>query len=133
MEDRTSDLRLSRYFLTLAAVWVIFMTGRIYPQFGDTLRIEGRLTTLSDYVDETCAQRIGPAAASCRQEAWDTGSRLVAREQGKSVLLVEAPLLGYLLAYLPLRWAISRVKERSLRDVSAKGMRLEQTPHDNDC
>lgn len=110
-----SDLRLSWFFLVLAIVWVIVMTVRTYPQFGDTLRIEGRVTTLSEYVDETCTQRIGPAAASCREEAGDTGSRLVAREQGKSILLVEAPLLGYLLAYLPLRWAINRVKKRALR------------------
>ena len=118
--DVSSDPGLSRYFLVLAVVWVVVMTLRIYPQFADTLRIEGRLTTLSGYVDESCAQRIGPAAMSCRQEALDTGSRLVAREQGKSVLLVEAPLLGYLLAYLPLRWAIGRIKERSLR--TGKGM-----------
>lgn len=122
VQDVPSDLRLSRYFFILAAVWVVVMMVRIYPQFGDALRIEGRLTTLSAYVDESCAQRIGPAATSCRQEALDTGSRLVAREQGKSVLLVEAPLLGYLLAYLPLRWAISRVKERSPR--AGRGMAI---------
>ncbi len=108
------------------------MTVRIYPQFGDTLRSEGRLTTLSEYVDESCMQRIGPAAASCKEEAWDTGSRLVAREQGKSVLLVEAPLLGYLLLYLPLRWAIRRVRTDRRASAPLEGWRLEQTPHDDD-
>jgi hypothetical protein len=104
--------RFSRYFLALAAIWVIAMTWRIYPQFGEALRIEGRVMTLSDYVNESCAQRIGPAAASCDQEALATGRRLVAREQGKSVLLVEAPLLGYLIVYLPLRCAIDRLRGR---------------------
>lgn len=121
-EGRSSDLRLFWYFLLFAVVWVIVMTVRIYPQFGDMLRIEGRLTTLSEYVDETCAQRIGPAAASCRQEASDTGGRLVAREQGKSVLLVEAPLLGYLLVYLPLRRAINRVKKGAPQERGGRGM-----------
>ena len=130
-ESRDRDLGLRRYFLVLAAIWVIVMTARIYPQFGDTLRIEGRLTTLSEYVDESCTQRIGPAAASCKGEAWDTGSRLVAREQGKSVLLVEAPLLGYLLLYLPLRWAINRAKTGRRPSAPVEGWRLEQRPHDN--
>ena len=126
--SRGGDLGLSRYFLILAAIWVIVMTVRIYPQFGDTLRIEGRVTTLSEYVDESCAQRIGPAAASCKEEAWDTGSRLVAREQGKSVLLVEAPLLGYLLLYLPLRWAINRVKTDRAREGAGRGMAVGADP-----
>jgi hypothetical protein len=95
-------VRLSRYFVVLAAVWMVAMTWRIYPQFGDTLRIDGRLMAFSDYVEENCGQRIGPAARSCLAEARDTGHRLVAQEQGKSVLLIEAPLLGYLI-YLPLR------------------------------
>jgi hypothetical protein len=107
--------QLSRYFIALAMIWVIAMTWRIYPQFGDALRIEGRVMTLSDYVGESCAQRIGPAATSCDEEALETGRRLVARQQGKSVLLVEAPLLGYLLVYLPLRMGIDRLRGRRLR------------------
>ena len=131
LKGRGHDLGLSRYFFILAAIWVIVMTARIYPQFGDTLRIEGRLTTLSEYVDESCTQRIGPTAAICKDEAWDTGSRLVAREQGKSVLLVEAPLLGYLLLYLPLRWAINQVRTDRRAGAPVEGWRLEQASHDD--
>ena len=88
------------------------MTWRIYPQFKDTLRIDGRLMSYADYVEESCGQRIGPAAASCFAETRDTGHRLVAREQGKSVLLIEAPLLGYLLIYLPSRAVLDRLRGR---------------------
>lgn len=101
-------MRLSRYFIALTAIWVAVMTWRIYPQFGDTLRVDGRLIGFADYVEESCGQRIGPAAASCLAEARITGRRLVASEQGKSILLIEAPLLGYLLVYLPVGWAIGR-------------------------
>ena len=79
------------------------MTWRLYSQFGDTLRIDGRLMSYADYIEESCGQRIGPAAASCLAEARNTGRRLVAQEQGKSVLLIEAPLIGYLLIYVPAR------------------------------
>ncbi|MGO8918422.1 MAG: hypothetical protein ACLQJR_21185 [Stellaceae bacterium] len=103
-------MRLSRYFIVLTAIWVTAMTWRLYPQFGDTLRVDGRLMGFADYVEESCGQRIGPAAASCLSEARITGRRLVASEQGKSVLLIEAPLLGYLLIYLPLGWAIRRLQ-----------------------
>jgi hypothetical protein len=107
---REGGVRLSRYFMVLAAVWVVAMTWRIYPQFPDTLRIDGRLTSFADYVEDSCHERIGPAAASCLAEAQITGRRLVASEQGKSVLLIEAPLLAYLVIYLPLGWIIRRVQ-----------------------
>ena len=101
-------VRLSRYFIVLTAVWVIAMTWRLYPQFGDTLRLNGRLMSFAEYVEESCGQRIGPAAASCRAEAQVTGRRLVASEQGKSVLLIEAPLLVYLVVYLALGGVLHR-------------------------
>jgi hypothetical protein len=103
---------VSRYFGVVAAVWVIAMTWRIYPQFKDALRIDGRVMTIADYVDETCGQRIGPNAKSCSEEAWATGRREVAREQGKSVLLIAAPLLGYLVLYMPVRLAVTHVAQR---------------------
>jgi hypothetical protein len=106
--SKEDHVRLSRYLIVLAALWVAAMTWRIYPQFGDALRVDGRLIGFADYVEESCGQRIGPAAASCLAEARATGRRLVASEQGKSVLLIEAPLLFYLLIYLPLGWAIRR-------------------------
>jgi hypothetical protein len=109
-DEGGKDVAFSRYFASLAAIWVIAMMWRVYPQFGDTLRLDGRLMTFSEYVDEICGQRVGPAAASCIEQARGTGRRLVAREQGKSVLLVVAPLLGYLLLYRPLRLALERLR-----------------------
>jgi hypothetical protein len=100
---------VSRYFVIVAAVWVVAMTWRIYPQFKDALRIDGRVMSFADYVEETCGQRIGPNAKSCIEEAWATGRREVAREQGKSVLLIAAPLWGYLLFYTPLRFAAAHL------------------------
>ena len=94
-------VRLSRYLVVLCAIWVIAMTWRLYPQFKDTLRIDGRVMSYADYVAERCGERIGPAAQTCLGEARSTGRRLVAREQAKSLLLIEAPLLAYLLIYLP--------------------------------
>jgi hypothetical protein len=77
------------------------MTWRIYPQFGDTVRVDGHLTTVDDYIDETCGERLGPAAETCLAEAHETAQRLLRREQGKSVLLIEAPLFAYLMVYVP--------------------------------
>jgi hypothetical protein len=109
--SREERVSVSRYFIILAAVWVVAMTWRIYPQFKDALRVDGRVMTFADYVDESCGQRIGPNAKSCIEEAWATGRREVAREQGKSVLLILAPLLAYILAYVPLRSAAARLGE----------------------
>ncbi len=95
--------RLSRYFVILSTVWIIAMTWRIYPQFKDTLRMDGRLVTLDAYIEESCGQRIGPDAATCLEEARATGHRLLAREQAKSVLFILALPLGYLVLYLPPR------------------------------
>ncbi len=94
-------MRLSRYFLLLVTVWVIAMTWRIYPQFGDGLRIDGRVASVEQYVDDSCAQRVGPAAQTCLAEAAGEAQILLRREQGKSILLITAPILLYLLAYLP--------------------------------
>jgi hypothetical protein len=108
----SSAFRLSRYFVILSAVWVLAMTWRLYPQFKDTLRDDGRLVTLEAYIDDSCGQRIGPGVASCLDEARTTGRRLVAREQGKSVLLIEVPLLAYLLIYVPARLALDHLARR---------------------
>ena len=103
---------LSRYFVILSTVWMVAMTWRIYPQFKDTLRVEGRLVTLDAYIDESCGQRIGPDAASCLEEARAKGHRLVAREQARSVLFILALPLGYLVLYLPPRLALDRLARR---------------------
>ena len=106
---------LPRSFLVLAIVWVAAMTWRLYPDFKDTLRIDGRLASLTDYIEDSCGQRIGPSAATCLEEARSTGRRLVAREQGKAILLIEAPVLGYLLVYLPLHFLAGRIGRWRLR------------------
>jgi hypothetical protein len=101
-------VRLPHYLLIFAAAWMIAMTWRVYPQFKDMLKVEDRLVTLDDYVEESCGQRIGPAAASCVGEARLTGRRLVARQQGQSLLFVVAPLLAYVAIYLPVQRMAAR-------------------------
>jgi len=94
--------RFSYYLVFLVIAWMAVMTWRIYPQFKDAVRVDGRLTTVGDYIADACGERVGPAAETCLAEARETAQRLLRREQGKSVLLIEAPLLLYLLVYAPL-------------------------------
>jgi hypothetical protein len=89
---------LSRIFLLLATVWLVAMTWRLYPQFGDAVRADGRVTTVEDYIDEACSQRVGPAAQTCLAEATANAQLKLRHEQGKSILLIVAPLGLYLLA-----------------------------------
>ncbi len=77
------------------------MTWRIYPHFKDALRVGGRVTTVSRYIADRCSERVGPAAETCFAEARVAALRLLRREQGKSILLINAPILAYLIAYLP--------------------------------
>ena len=74
------------------------MAAKLYPQFKDTLRVDGRVMTLDDYVEDACAERVGPLATSCRATKLETGRRLVAAEQAKALLLIEGILLVALLA-----------------------------------
>jgi hypothetical protein len=94
---------LSRIFLLLATVWLVAMTWRLYPQFGDAVRADGRVTTVENYIDDACSQRVGPAAQTCLAEATANAQLKLRREQGKSILLIVAPLGLYLLAVLPRR------------------------------
>lgn len=94
--------KLSSYVFVLVVAWMAVMTWRLYPQFKDAVRVDGRLTTMADYIDETCGERVGPAAETCLAEAHETAQRLLRREQGKSVLLIEAPLFAYLAVYVPI-------------------------------
>src|SRR5579871_2928010 len=92
--------RLSRYAAVFALLWMIVLTWRIYPQFKDALRVDGQLTTVEDYVDGMCGERLGPGAATCLAEAREEAQHLLRREQGRSILLIEAPILVYLAVYL---------------------------------
>jgi len=85
----------------VSLTWVVVMGVRLYPHFGDALRLDDHAMSLEEYVEESCGQRIGPAATSCLVEARETGRRLVAQQQAKSLLLVEAPLWLLLAIYLP--------------------------------
>jgi hypothetical protein len=92
----------SRLWVVVAVLWMVAMTGRLMPQFGDTIRVDGRLTTVAEYLDEACGQRVGPAAATCIGESRERAQLLLRQEQGKSVLLILTPLLGYFLILWPL-------------------------------
>jgi len=92
--------RVSHYIALFAMLWMGVLTWRIYPQFRDAVRVDGQLTTVADYVDGICGERLGPAAATCLAEAREEAQHLLRREQGKSILLIEAPILGYLAFYL---------------------------------
>jgi hypothetical protein len=106
--------KLSSYLFVLVVAWMAVMTWRIYPQFGDAVRVDGRLTTVDDYIADACGERVGPAAETCLAEAHETAQRLLRREQGKSVLLIEAPLFAYLLAYIPIALRRRRSQEPAL-------------------
>jgi hypothetical protein len=116
--------RVSRYFFIVALVWMIGMTWRIYPQFKDAVRVDGRLTTAAEYIAGACGEHTGPAATACLASARATARRLLRREQGKSILLINAPLFGYLLIYLPLRFMMDRLgRRRGSRSSAAQDLR----------
>lgn len=94
---------LSRYLTVLAAVWIVAMTGKVYPQFKDTLRVDGRVITLDQYVVDACSEKVGLEAAACPATKLQSGRHMVATEQAKALLLIEAPLILYVVLYLPIR------------------------------
>lgn len=94
---------LSRYFTLFAAAWIVVMTWKVYPEFKDALRVDGRVVALDDYVEDACGERVGPLATSCRATKLETGRRLVTAEQAKALLLIEAPLILYAVIFLPIR------------------------------
>jgi hypothetical protein len=95
-----------RIFCVLACLWMVAMTWRIYPQFGDTIRVDGRLITVASYLSDACSQRVGPAAVTCLAESGEAAQLLLRQEQGKSVLVILAPVLFYLLW-----WPAHRLRE----------------------
>ena len=94
---------LSRYFTLFAAAWIVVMTWKVYPEFRDRLRVDGRVVSLDDYVEDACGERVGPLATSCRATKLQIGRHLVSAEQGKALLLIEAPLILYAALYFPIR------------------------------
>ena len=98
-----SSPALSRYFTLFAAAWILAMTWKLYPQFKDTLRVDGRVVALGQYIEDACSEKVGLEAAACTATKQQSGRRMVATEQAKALLLIEAPLILYALLYLPLR------------------------------
>jgi hypothetical protein len=95
--DARRGARIPAYTAVLVAIWMATMTVRLYPGFGSTLRVEGRVTTVEDYIADSCTARIGPAAETCLTESQSEARILLRREQAKSVLLILVPAVLYLL------------------------------------
>ncbi|HKX10630.1 MAG TPA: hypothetical protein VJN67_20690 [Stellaceae bacterium] len=94
---------LSRYLTLFVAAWIVVMTWKVYPQFKDTLRVDGRVVALDDYVEDACSEKVGLEAAACAATKLQNGRRLVVAEQAKALLLIEAPLILCVILYLPIR------------------------------
>jgi hypothetical protein len=90
-------------FFLVAGLWMLAMTARLYPQFGDTIRVGGHLTSVESYLGDRCGQRVGPAVAACLAESGKEARLLLRQEQAKSILFIVGPILFYLLAWLPVR------------------------------
>ncbi|HUB96158.1 MAG TPA: hypothetical protein VL993_09585, partial [Stellaceae bacterium] len=87
----------ARIFCVLAALWMVVMAWRLYPQFGNAIRVDGQQTTVAAYLRDACGRRVGPAAVTCLAEAREETQLMLRREQGKSVLLILAPAIFYAL------------------------------------
>ncbi len=98
-----SSPALSRYFTIFAAAWIVVMTWKVYPQFKDTLRVDGRVVALDQYVEDACGEKAGTEATVCQATKLESGRRMVAAEQAKALLMIEIPLLAYAVIILPIR------------------------------
>jgi hypothetical protein len=113
---------LPRLFFLVAGLWMLAMTAQLYPQFGDTIRVGGRLVGVESYLGDRCGQRVGPAAAACFAESGKEARLLLRQEQAKSILFIVAPILLYLLAWLPVRLVRERyAAARKVPDVTQAG------------
>jgi hypothetical protein len=109
--ERRDGKRISAYVALLIALWMAAMTARLYPDLSTAVRVDGRVTSIDAFIDDSCTARIGPAAETCLDEARGEAQILLHREQAKSILLILAPAVLYLL-YLPLVNATRRVASR---------------------
>lgn len=100
--------RVSPYVVLLIAVWTAIMTARLSPQFDRTLRIDGRISTVDDYIAGRCDARLGPEAANCLATAHDKARTQLRREQARTVLIIVAPGVLYLLYLAPAALAVAR-------------------------
>ena len=113
-------LRPSYAFAVLAAIWIVGMGWRLYPQFADTVRVDDRLMSAEDYVQERCGERIGDEAVRCLRTAGAKAKLLIREERVRSAALIAAPLMLYLI-YLPVRFAIE-LGARLRRRLQARAM-----------
>jgi len=98
-----SSTALTRYFALFAAVWIVAMTWKVYPQFKDTLRFDGRIVALDDYIADACSVKAATEATACHATKLEGGRRMVAAQQAKALLMIEAPLILFAVFYLPMR------------------------------
>jgi hypothetical protein len=116
---------VSPYLTVFAALWMVALTWKVHPQFKDTLRVDGRVMALDDYIEATCGERVGPLATTCRATSLERGRQLVAAEQAKILLLVQAPLILYVI-YLPFRLATRRRRQPAADSGAADSPRSER-------
>ena len=100
--------RVSPYVVLLIAAWTAIMAVRLSPQFDRTLRIDGRITTVDDYIADRCDARLGPEAVNCLATAHDKARTQLRREQARTVLIIVAPGVLYLLYLAPAALAVAR-------------------------
>jgi len=93
--------RISPYVVLLIAAWTIIMIARLCPRFDSTLRIDGHITTVDDYIADRCDARLGPEAANCLATAHAKARTQLRREQARTVLIIVAPGVLYLLYLAP--------------------------------
>ena len=89
--------RPSPYVVLLIGIWTAVMAARLYPQFDVAVRIDGRQTTVGEYITARCGARLGLAAETCFAAAERKAHLQLRREQAKSVLMIGAPAVLYLL------------------------------------
>lgn len=110
-----SGRRVSPHVVLLIAVWTAIMTTRLYPQFDRTLRIDGRITTVDDYIADRCGARLGPEATTCLATAHDKARTQLRREQARTVLIIAVPGVLYLLYLAPVALAGARRRRAAER------------------
>lgn len=108
--------RLSLYVMLLIAAWTIIMAARLYPQFDTALRIDGRITTIDDYIADRCGARLGPEAAACLASAHRKARTQLWREQARMALIVVAPGVLYLLYLAPAAWVDAHRRRAAKRN-----------------
>jgi len=106
--------RVSPYIVLLIAAWTVALTARLYPQFDTALHIDGRITTVDDYVADRCNTRLGPDAATCLATARRKAQTQLRREQARTVLIIVVPAMLYSL-YLPLAAMADARRRRAVR------------------